>query len=377
MLIVYWDMQQIFLQKSAKETDATEQTQQTGKTMPIYRSSQNAVTYKDKQNALNLLYASMMGATIKCIGHPWIRIGKAIGIKGMGFFDGKYTVTKIKHSIDDSNKFTTEINACRLLNQGDPRKREAFLKNQQLLLQKYPKLNYSEAVQQAKDDLIKKKDEQTKKILVELKELPNLPTTEAVPIVTGSDYYTSTPGSLVNSSNQTFIRTLHPSVRNPFQQFIDTVESGNKGYRVAITSGCRTYTHQQEIIKRNHLAAEGFGSIHLYGMAIDVNILLKGVTVAGSLDFHKGNETHCRDAWDATGVIPIAAAIGLVWGGSFNTFDPVHFGYKQNQYILTTQGNRVLVKGTDLYNLMQKQLGFAPLSVAGYADKLWSSVIML
>src|SRR6185369_9404128 len=62
------------------------------------------VTIQDKKNVLQNIFGQLLGLTVKCIAHPWLQILKEIAVKGTGYFDGKYIVSKIKHSWDNDNR---------------------------------------------------------------------------------------------------------------------------------------------------------------------------------------------------------------------------------------------------------------------------------
>lgn len=266
-----------------------------------YRSSDNVVTYKDKKNALSILYASMLGASIKCIGHPWLKIGKNIGIKGAGFFDGKYLVTKLKHVIDEDNKFTTEINACRVLNQDDTRLKDNLLRKQKDLALNNPGTNYSSPAGKPLNGALNRNFQMP---IDKTYVAPSLQVQTAQNI------------NKYPNSNIAQLSTLNPKFRGVFEQFIRRVEAETP-YKVYITSAWRSVSAQKAIAARNSVAAQGF-SLHNFGLAIDINLMLNGQIVVKM----KSNIW----AWQATGVVNIALQLGLAWGGFFTRYDPVHFG---------------------------------------------------
>jgi len=112
----------------------------------VYFVSNEAVTYVNKREYLAMLYSQMMGCNIKCLAHPWIKIGLPIGIKGTGFFDGPYLVTKIKHSLNTDNKFVSEISGCRIINQNEFQKQQDNLARLQEISQNKPSLKITEAI---------------------------------------------------------------------------------------------------------------------------------------------------------------------------------------------------------------------------------------
>jgi len=84
------------------------------------RSTSNNITLAQRKTILQVFASSISGLTVKCLCHPWLSIGRLVAAKGTGFFDGFYMTTKIKHFLSDNNKFTTEVNAFRILNNQDP-----------------------------------------------------------------------------------------------------------------------------------------------------------------------------------------------------------------------------------------------------------------
>jgi len=73
------------------------------------------VTTTDRQRNLKILFAQMQNVKVTALCHPWIGPGKNIFIKGLGFFDGEYMVLSCSHKLDNSNSFTSELEAARIL----------------------------------------------------------------------------------------------------------------------------------------------------------------------------------------------------------------------------------------------------------------------
>lgn len=82
------------------------------------------ITLADKKRNLSILFSKMLKASIRCIAHPWLKIGRPIYVKGNGFFDGQYMVIKLTHQLDIDNKFITEIDCVRVINQDDFRNKQ-------------------------------------------------------------------------------------------------------------------------------------------------------------------------------------------------------------------------------------------------------------
>lgn len=94
-------------------------------------ANSDKITINDKKRNLWYQLSKISAATIKCICHPWLKIASTIYVKGTGYFDGKYVVSKIKHTLNDSNKFETEINAVRIMQDQDYNNKQKELRNDQ------------------------------------------------------------------------------------------------------------------------------------------------------------------------------------------------------------------------------------------------------
>jgi hypothetical protein len=66
------------------------------------------------QVALATKNASKIEGTLSLIGTPDLVAGNNIEIKGIGNFSGKYHLTQVKHSIDKTSGYTTnlEVTSC-------------------------------------------------------------------------------------------------------------------------------------------------------------------------------------------------------------------------------------------------------------------------
>ncbi len=107
---------------------------------------------------------------------------------------------------------------------------------------------------------------------------------------------------------------LHPKAQGPFREFIRRVES-ETGWRVQITSGYRTRTEQEHLIRGGrHYAVRN--SAHLFGFALDINLLKDGKRITSRSS---------NAAWEATGAVAIAKSLGMRWGGDFQRKSRVHF----------------------------------------------------
>lgn len=122
------------------------------------------------------------------------------------------------------------------------------------------------------------------------------------------------------------LQTLKKEAQVKFSDFIRAIER-ETGYGVLITSSYRSVPEQynEKYIKGNSKAAEPGLSLHNYGLAIDINLTLRGV-VKISMNSNK-------NVWENTGVPTIARRMNLEWGGEYN--DNVHFqmNYKNGDRI--------------------------------------------
>lgn len=73
-----------------------------------------ATTAEDRRRNLLAIYAQLQNMDVSCIAHPWIGPGDYAFLKGKGFFDGRYQVLTVTHTLE-GHKFTSKINAARIL----------------------------------------------------------------------------------------------------------------------------------------------------------------------------------------------------------------------------------------------------------------------
>jgi peptidoglycan L-alanyl-D-glutamate endopeptidase CwlK len=143
------------------------------------------------------------------------------------------------------------------------------------------------------------------------------------------------------------IAKLHPKVREEMKKIIDECNQSLKGRsQVRISQGLRTFAEQDELYnKRPRVTkAKGGQSIHNYGFAVDIVLIIDGKTA--SWDTHKDWDNDGIADWDEC--VKIFAKYGWSWGGSWQgSFkDMPHFdkiGYS-NWRVLQN-----LPKGTDGY----------------------------
>lgn len=98
----------------------------------VYRNERN-ISIADKKRNLAILYSQMLKATVSCIAHPWLKIGKFVNVKGTGFFDGKYMVTRLVHTWELDNKFVSSVELVRAINQNDFKKKQEVFRQAQIV----------------------------------------------------------------------------------------------------------------------------------------------------------------------------------------------------------------------------------------------------
>lgn len=129
------------------------------------------------------------------------------------------------------------------------------------------------------------------------------------------------------------IEKLHPSVRDEVKKIIAECDSALNGRaKIRITQGLRTFAEQEKLYNQGRTSpgkkvtnAKAGQSIHNYGLAVDICLIIDGKDV--SWDTAKD--------WDNDGVadwyecVKIFAKYGWDWGGNWKTFkDLPHFEKK-------------------------------------------------
>lgn len=274
------------------------------------------VTLSSKKAQLNIIYSTMLGLKVKAICHPWLKIGRPAYVKGMGFWDGKYFITRIKHSLDESNKFTTEVNACKIISNANDQQHSS---------------NINDSIDSAMNNPSSKK---ATSVLNPIKNNPQrsfiVPASNnsASPI---NNLITSAPGIIqpadtpLRPSLEAYIINLHYAYQSQFRNLFRTFETQQPQYRILITSGYRSWAEQAILKVQNANNASPGYSMHNYGLACDLNI----TDTSGNII---ANKSSSDDTWINTGFIVLAKGLGFTWGGtSFGEYkDRVHFGFDNN-----------------------------------------------
>ena len=121
------------------------------------------------------------------------------------------------------------------------------------------------------------------------------------------------------------IAKLHPMVRDEMTTIINECNKALSGRsQVRIAQGLRTFEEQDALYKQRPKVtnAKGGQSIHNYGMAVDIVLIIDGKTA--SWDTHKDWDNDGIADWDEC--VKIFAKHGWSWGGSWSSFkDMPHF----------------------------------------------------
>lgn len=121
------------------------------------------------------------------------------------------------------------------------------------------------------------------------------------------------------------IATLHPSVREEVTLIINEINKNLTGRsQVRISQGLRTNAEQDALYKQRPKVtnAKGGQSIHNYGFAVDIVLIIDGKTA--SWDTHKDWDGDKIADWDEC--VKVFAKYGWNWGGNWTSFkDMPHF----------------------------------------------------
>ncbi|WP_187477825.1 M15 family metallopeptidase [Amniculibacterium sp. G2-70] len=129
------------------------------------------------------------------------------------------------------------------------------------------------------------------------------------------------------------ISQLHPSVRAEVTRIIEEIDNALTGRAaVRISQGLRTFAEQDEIYAQGRsnpgkkvTNAKGGQSIHNYGLAVDIVLIIDGKTA--SWDTVKDWDNDKVADWYEC--VKIFAKYGWDWGGNWKTFkDLPHFEKK-------------------------------------------------
>lgn len=126
-------------------------------------------------------------------------------------------------------------------------------------------------------------------------------------------------------TTQKKIATLHPSVREEMIKIVNECNSVLTGKaQVRICEALRTFAEQDALFAKKPKVtnAKGGQSIHNYGFAVDIVMIIDGKIA--SWDTHKDWDGDKVSDWDEC--VRIFAKYGWSWGGNWTSFkDMPHF----------------------------------------------------
>jgi|6_EtaG_2_1085325.scaffolds.fasta_scaffold00574_4 hypothetical protein len=204
---------------------------------------------------------------------------------------------------------------------------------------------------------------------------PLMPREEIVQLA--ADYDSDTPnrvgnksGHLAGEGNAKPLDQLHPDWQVYVKAFLRKVWDDN-GTTIYITSTYRTHTEQQKLlddwIANAHLPPKERGarpappgeSYHNFAMAFDFNPAWEqgnypsGAGLSDSKPFLQFSDDN--SLWEASNLPAIGTALGLRWGGTFNSRDPIHFDFgdvvaetAKDQLVAMAQEQNVPLNRVDL-----------------------------
>lgn len=126
------------------------------------------------------------------------------------------------------------------------------------------------------------------------------------------------------------IEKLHPSIRCEVTNIINECNAALSGRaKVRITQGLRTFAEQDALYAQGRTKpgnkvtnAKGGQSIHNYGFAVDIVLIIDGTTA--SWDVKKDWDGDKVSDWDEC--VKVFAKYGWNWGGNWTSFkDMPHF----------------------------------------------------
>jgi peptidoglycan LD-endopeptidase CwlK len=129
----------------------------------------------------------------------------------------------------------------------------------------------------------------------------------------------------MDKSTKNKITQLHPSVQVEITNIVNEINARLTGRsQVRISQGLRTFAEQDILYKKRPKVtnAKGGQSVHNYGFAVDICLIIDGKTV--SFDTHKDWDGDKVADWDEC--VKVFAKYGWSWGGNWSTFkDMPHF----------------------------------------------------
>jgi peptidoglycan L-alanyl-D-glutamate endopeptidase CwlK len=160
---------------------------------------------------------------------------------------------------------------------------------------------------------------------------------------------------MIDKSSLDKIEKLHPFIKEEVKKLVDTINTsvltGNAKVRIA--QGLRTFAEQDILYKQRPKVtnAKGGDSIHNYGLAIDIVLVIDGKTA--SWDVKKDFDKDAQSDWME--VVQVFKKAGYSWGGDWRTFKDMPHFEKTNkltlQQIKTKFANKDFITGTNYIKL--------------------------
>jgi peptidoglycan L-alanyl-D-glutamate endopeptidase CwlK len=150
------------------------------------------------------------------------------------------------------------------------------------------------------------------------------------------------------------IEKLHPSVRNEILQIVSECDKALTGRaKVRIAQGMRTFAEQDALYKQRPKVtnAKGGQSIHNYGLAVDIVLIIDGKTA--SWDTAKDWDNDKISDWME--VVKIFKSHGWNWGGDWKSFkDLPHF----EKAVFVVKGKQIKTDWKNLKDLPRDKDGY-------------------
>ena len=165
---------------------------------------------------------------------------------------------------------------------------------------------------------------------------------------------------MVDKSSLQKIEQLHPFIKEDVKNLVDTINTsvltGNAKVRVA--QGLRTFAEQNALYAKGRTApgpkvtnAKGGDSIHNYGLAIDIVLIIDGKTA--SWDTKKDFDRDQQSDWME--VVQVFKKAGFSWGGDWRTFkDMPHFektGGNSLKQLKDKYSKKTFIEGTNFVKI--------------------------
>lgn len=155
------------------------------------------------------------------------------------------------------------------------------------------------------------------------------------------------------------IGKLHPTVRTEISKIIEECNNAlTSNAKVRITQGLRTFKEQNDLYSlgrtkagRKVTNAKGGQSIHNYGLAVDICLLIDGKTV--SWDTVKDWDNDKVADWYEC--VKIFAKYGWDWGGNWKTFKDLPHFEKKN---LMTKNGIIITNWKTLSKIPKDKSGY-------------------